>query len=120
MFPERFSFTSTLTMCCLTNNYSVGYISIDYFKRQGKSSIRPLKDFLGFAQLIIKLAVLFKPLKVFLVPSFLIMLSGLGYGIYQILTTSGLGEFPVLIFLTGLQIAFLGIIGELIVKNRSN
>jgi len=66
LFPEGFSFTTTLTMTCLTNNYKVKFIPIDYFKRKGKSSIKPIKDFVGFTQLIIKLALYFRPLNFFL------------------------------------------------------
>ena len=34
LFPERFSFSSTLTMACLTNGYSLKNVKIDYNKQK--------------------------------------------------------------------------------------
>lgn len=65
LFPERFSFTITITMVSLTNGYDVKYIPINYYKRKGKSTIHPFKDFLGFGRILLKMALFFKPLKVF-------------------------------------------------------
>ena len=33
LLPDGFSFTTTITLALLTNNYRVGYIPIDYYKR---------------------------------------------------------------------------------------
>jgi hypothetical protein len=54
IFPDGFSFTSTITLALLTNGYAVEYVSIDYFQRQGKSKIKPVQDTLNFIQLIIR------------------------------------------------------------------
>lgn len=65
LFPEGFSFTSTITVAMLTSGLSVLYIPINYHKRVGASSIKPLKDFVGFMSLVMRLAVYFRPLRVF-------------------------------------------------------
>jgi hypothetical protein len=49
----------------LTNNMRVHYIPINYYRRQGKSKIRPFYDTLNFFQLIIRTILYFNPLKIF-------------------------------------------------------
>jgi glycosyltransferase involved in cell wall biosynthesis len=66
ILPDGFSFTTTITLAMLTNGYSIKYISIDYFKRSGKSKIRPIKDTFNFLQLVIKTVLYFNPLKIFI------------------------------------------------------
>ena len=66
ILPDGFSFTSTITLAMLTNSYKVEYVPIDYFERKGKSKIRPIHDTLNFIQLIIRTALYFNPLKIFI------------------------------------------------------
>ena len=40
LFPDGFSFTTTLTMICLTNGYKVKYIPINYYERIGTTTLR--------------------------------------------------------------------------------
>jgi glycosyltransferase involved in cell wall biosynthesis len=65
ILPDGFSFTTTITLAMLTNNYPVKFIPIDYYKREGQSKIRPIRDTLNFIQLILRTTVYFNPLKVF-------------------------------------------------------
>jgi glycosyltransferase involved in cell wall biosynthesis len=65
VLPDQFSFTTTITMAMLCDRYAVRYISIDYHQRTGKSKIVPW-DAGVFAVLILRMAVLFRPLRVFL------------------------------------------------------
>ncbi len=66
ILPDGFSFTTTITLAMLTNGHIIEYVPIDYFKRKGKSKIRPLKDTLNFIQLVITTVLYFDPLKVFI------------------------------------------------------
>ncbi|MBT3303892.1 glycosyltransferase family 2 protein [Candidatus Woesearchaeota archaeon] len=118
MYPSRFSFTSTITLAFLTNDYPVKYEPINYYKRRGKSTMKP-KDFLMFISLINRIIFYFKPLKFFLIPGFVLLLGGLGFGGYQI-STGGLGETPVTLILVGIQLIFLGFVADLIVKTRGH
>jgi glycosyltransferase involved in cell wall biosynthesis len=74
MLCDGFSFTSTITLCMLTNNYNVKYVPIDYYERSGRSKIRPIVDTLNFVQLIIRTAMYFEPLRIFVPLSFFIFL----------------------------------------------
>jgi len=64
LLPDGFSFTTTITIAMLTNNFNVKYIPIDYKKRVGKSKIRPIYDTLNFIFLITRMVIYFKPLRV--------------------------------------------------------
>lgn len=72
---DRFSFTTTLTVALLSDNYAVEYIPIDYHERVGKSKIVPW-DFVNFTILILRLSMLFNPLKIFIPISFFCFASG--------------------------------------------
>lgn len=65
ILSDQFSFTTTITLATLCDNYLVVYTPIDYRKRQGKSKIMPW-DAGSFAVLIMRVAMLFRPLRVFL------------------------------------------------------
>jgi glycosyltransferase involved in cell wall biosynthesis len=64
ILPDGFSFTTTITLASLTNDHRVDYVPIDYAKRSGRSKIRPIRDTLGFTQLIVRTVLYFNPLKV--------------------------------------------------------
>ena len=52
-------------MGMLCDEYEVDYIPINYYKRAGKSKIHPWKDTIGFFQLLIRIALYFRPFKFF-------------------------------------------------------
>ena len=64
ILSNRFSFTSTITLALLADDYRVVYHPIDYHPRIGKSKITPW-HFMDFLILVMRLAVLFQPLRVF-------------------------------------------------------
>ncbi len=65
VLSNRFSFTTTSTLALLGDDYQVVYHSINYYKRTGRSKIRP-KHFMEFMVLVLRMAMLFQPLKVFI------------------------------------------------------
>jgi glycosyltransferase involved in cell wall biosynthesis len=64
ILSNRFSFTSTITLAFLADDYRVVYHPIDYHPRIGRSKITPW-HFMDFLTLVLRLAVLFQPLRVF-------------------------------------------------------
>ncbi|MDC0944887.1 glycosyltransferase family 2 protein [Candidatus Pelagibacter sp.] len=71
ILPDKFSFSSTSTMLFILNEYNVKFVEIEYYKRIGKSKIRPFYDFFNFLNLILSILIFIKPLKIFL-PLFVI------------------------------------------------
>jgi hypothetical protein len=118
IIADGFSFTSTVTLAMLTNGYAVKFVPIDYHVRTGSSKIRPVRDTLNFLLLIVRVVTYFNPLKVFLPASVVLLLLGVIFGLYQIIGSGfhGIGQAPVLLILAGTQIAFMGLLAEMISK----
>lgn len=119
LLPEGFSFTSTITLAMHANDMSIKYFPIDYRKRIGKSSIRPIHDTLAFFSLVLRTTMYFKPLQVF---------GGLSVFLISMAIITGilgkvyLGKVPdvasVSMFSTGVIFLGLGLIGDLINISR--
>lgn len=119
ILPNRFSFTTTITLAMISDDYRVHYRPIQYHKRQGKSKIKP-GDALGFLMLIIRTITYFNPLKFFL--PFSMALFGLGMVriCYDIFWLHNLTDSTTLLFLFALQIGLIGIVADLIVKRSGS
>lgn len=118
LLPDGFSFTSTITLAMLVNDYQVKYVPINYKERRGKSKIRPIYDTLNFLQLIIRTVLFFNPLKVFLPVSLPLLLGGFIVMILQAILYKNISTVSVVITLTGLQILGIGMLADLIVSKR--
>lgn len=118
LFPDNFSFTTTITMACLTNGYSVKYVPIDYSKRKkgSKSSIKPLRDFFGFLSLITRMSVYFRPMKIFGPVGGFLLFAGLVKGFFDFFRLGYFGSGNVMVVLAGFQILFLGLLADLVIK----
>jgi glycosyltransferase involved in cell wall biosynthesis len=114
LYPDGFSFTTTITLAMLTNHYQVKFIPINYHKRVGKSSIKPIRDFTNFTILIIRICAYFKPLNVFVPPALLLILLGVLKGAVDYHGQGHLGLFGIVLALTGVQMLFIGLLADLI------
>lgn len=112
--PDGFSFTSTLTVAALTNGYRVRFLPIDYHRRRGTSSIRPIRDTLGFFTLVLRLVVYFRPLNVFLPISGLLILAGTIKGLIDFTRYNRFGTGVAIAIMAGIQVALLGLLADLI------
>jgi glycosyltransferase involved in cell wall biosynthesis len=117
--PQGFSFTTTITLFLLSNNHKILYIPIDYYKRVGKSKIKPLRDTMNFLQLIIRTVMFFNPLKVFLPLSLFFVLTALVVLVVSYLLGKVMDITTILLFVTGLQLLALGLLADLIDKRLS-
>jgi glycosyltransferase involved in cell wall biosynthesis len=64
VLSNKFSFTTTMTLALLADDYRVVYHPINYYQRIGRSKIVP-RHFIDFTILVIRMAMLFQPLRVF-------------------------------------------------------
>jgi len=118
ILSDGFSFTTTITLAALTNGHRVDWVSIDYKKRQGSSKIRPIRDTLGFASLIVRTVLYFNPLKIFFPAAFLVGL-GLAGSIYYdafVLEEPNLSDKTVLLFVALIQVLSVGLLADLVDK----
>ena len=114
MYPDGFSITSTLTLAMLTNHYRVKFLPINYHKRVGKSSIHPIRDFINFIVLIIRICACFKPLSVFVPPALVLIGLGVLKGAIDYAGQHHLGGLSITMTLTGVQTLFIGLLADLI------
>ncbi len=125
ILSDQFSFTTTQTLAMLCNNYKITNFTIDYLPRKGKSKIVAW-DFINFISLILRLSMLFNPLKVFIPVAFTFFLfSGvkfffdvffaiqrIGWQEYSVFVHATLSISSLLLFLTGIQILLIGMMSD--------
>ena len=120
LYPDGFSFTTTITLAMMTNHFKVKFVPINYHKRVGKSSIKPIRDFTNFTILIIRICAYFKPLNVFVPPALLLILLGIVkgaidyFGWFHPYGGGHLGLLSIVLTLTGVQMLFIGLLADLI------
>lgn len=119
LYPDGFSFTTTITMAFLTSGYGIGYIPIKYFQRKGKSKIKPFKDFMGFIYLILKVMTYFNPLRMFSLISFVMFLTGVIVLVYSLFFLERVLDITVtIILLISIQVFLYGLLADLILNER--
>ena len=116
IYPEKFSFSSTLTMAALTHLHDVKFETIKYKKRIGTSFISPVRDTLRFFYQLMRLSLYFRPLRVFIPLSGVLTILALSRGIRDYLLTGALGGVTLILFFMAFQVFFFGLIAEIINK----
>lgn len=120
VYPDKFSITSTQTLCTISRNKEIEYIDTKYLKRDGKSKISIFYDPFKFLYLIFKIFLIFSPMKFFGFFGFIFMALSLMVLIISSLFFDKIMDITFLIlFISGLNFIFFGLIGEIIrVKNK--
>ena len=116
ILPDGFSFTTSITIAMLTNNYEVVYLPISYGGRIGRSKIRPIRDTLTFVQLVLRTGMYFAPLRVFL-PLVGLLLAGFAVSLaYDIWVLHDLTEKTLILLLFALNTALFALLADMIDK----
>lgn len=122
LYPQRFSFTMTITLAALTNGYQVEFHPIDYHKRIGSSSmssgLNGVKNFASFLALVTRIVTYFRPLRFFAPPCLLLIFLGLCMMAYTIWTEHNISDAGMLLFVTGIQLGVLGLLADVMIKHR--
>jgi len=113
LFPDGFSFTSTITLALMADGWRVRYITIDYYKREGKSKVRPFKDAINYFTLVMRMILFFNPLKIFLPLSFVLFLATVGSFGYDVWLLD-LNERTLILLVGFLQMTLLGFLADLV------
>jgi glycosyltransferase involved in cell wall biosynthesis len=115
LLPNGFSFTTTITLSFLVNGYNVIYHPISYFKREGKSKIRPIHDTLNFVHLVMRTVVCFNPLKVFIPLGIVLFLLAFAVNIVSIVFWGLVLETVFAVLVVGaVQVLSIGLVADLI------
>lgn len=116
ILPNGFSFTITITISALRNNYRVLFEPIDYYQREGKSKIHPIKDTLRFVQIIGRTGMYFAPLRI-LTPLILILLVATGISLgYDTFVLRDLTEKSLVLLTMCLNVSIFAILADMIDK----
>ena len=118
LFPNTFSYPTTSTLTYLRSGFTVKYIPIRQHKRVGKSKIKLMEDGARFILIILRIATLFSPLRIFLPVSIFFLLTGLGYYMYTFLTSNRFTNMSALLLSVGVMVFLLGLISEQITQMR--
>jgi len=113
LFPNTYSYPTTLTLCVLRSGRSVKYLPINVLKRTtGKSKISIFKDGVRFLMIIIKICTLYSPLRVFLPVSFGLFVLGLSYYLFTYVSSGRFSNMSLLLFTTSIIIFMMGLVSE--------
>jgi glycosyltransferase involved in cell wall biosynthesis len=125
ILSNRFSFTTTGTLALLADDYRIVYHSIDYYHRIGRSKIRA-RHFMDFTVLVLRMAMLFQPLKIFVPLALACGVSGCLKVVYDIVALFPrastfdwslfyqpvLSTSAILFLLVGLQLLLIGMVAD--------
>ena len=118
LLPNTYSYPSTLTLSLVRAGYSIHYVPIEIQKRVGRSKISLIRDGIRFFLIMIKVIMLFAPLRVFLPISLFCFLVALGRGTYSLYFYHHFPPLAEVLLITGLLTFLMGLIGEQIAQLR--
>jgi len=117
LLPDGFSLTTTITLASLTHHHPVKFVPIDYAKRVGTSSIRPLRDTFNFLGLVVRTVMYFRPLKIFAPVSAMLFAAAVGLGLVTKLAFGQLADVTCVTLVIGaVQLLAIGLLADLIDK----
>jgi glycosyltransferase involved in cell wall biosynthesis len=125
LLPPGFSCVTTITIAFLSNQHDVRYVPIDYAKRAGTSKFKFVRDAYRYILQVLRMVMYFNPLKVLMPVALFLLGVGVAKGIFDFFVN--LPHHPllfavntVLIFVSGLIIATLALLADLIVRSRGD
>ena len=119
LFPNGFSYPTTVTMAYLRNGRSVHYVPIETEFRVGKSKIKLVKDGTKFLLIIMRIATLYSPLKIFMPASIAFFSLGMFWYLYSyFICNAGFPKMSLLLFMTSVIIFMQGLLSEQICQMR--
>ncbi|HEX5267183.1 MAG TPA: glycosyltransferase family 2 protein, partial [Acidimicrobiales bacterium] len=116
LLPRGFSCVTTITMAFLANGYSVRYVPIDYFPRAGRSKFHWWVDTRRYLLQIVRMVLVYNPLRVFMPPSLLLLVAGVGKLAYDLVANSfHVAADTIVLLLVGVALGLLGLVADLVV-----
>ncbi|MDY6934525.1 MAG: glycosyltransferase family 2 protein [Spirochaetota bacterium] len=112
LYPNTFSITSTMTLAFIKAAYNIDFIPIDIKKRsEGESQVK-IRDGAKTMLLLLRIIMMFNPLKVFAPVGLALLLLGLIYSIVGIALYMSFPKAGIFVSLSGLNIFFFGLIAD--------
>ncbi len=118
LFPNTFSYPTTSTLAYLRSGLTIKYVPIKVMKRKGKSKISILRDGTRFVLIILRIATLYSPLRVFLPISLFFFTVGTMYYGYTYTFYNRFTNMSALLLSVSVMVFLLGLISEQITQMR--
>ncbi|MFI6476900.1 glycosyltransferase family 2 protein [Nonomuraea sp. NPDC050663] len=119
LLPPGFSCVTTITLSFLMNQHDIYYLPIDYAKRAGKSKFSFISDAYRYILQVLRMIMYFNPLKVLMPLALWLVGIGLAKAVYDnVKTPFYLANNTIMIFMSGLIIAAVALLADLIVRSR--
>ncbi len=120
LFPNRYSYPTTITIAMMQSGHFVKYVPVDLIKERaaGESHIRPVRDFMKFVAIMFRVIMLFSPQRIFVPLGGMLFLAGLGVSLAQLWYTGGVRAAGVVIILSSIFIACFGLLADQVAMLR--
>ena len=117
LLPRGFSCVTTLTMSFLSNGYSVKYVPIEYSPRAGESKFHWWKDTKRYLLQVVRLTLMWEPMRVFGPPAAVLGIVGVGKLIYDLIDKDfRVATNTVVILGVAFALGLIGMIADLMVQ----
>ncbi|RKS05391.1 glycosyltransferase involved in cell wall biosynthesis [Nocardiopsis sp. Huas11] len=121
LLPPGFSCVTTITLAFLSNQHTVKYVPIEYAKRAGTSKFHFVRDAYRYILQVLRMVMYFNPLKVLMPPSLALLGVGAVKFVFdQVRHPLYIPNNTVMILMTGLIIAAIALLADLIVRSRES
>lgn len=111
--PNGFSFSTTSTLAFMKEGYNIGTFPIVVEERVGrKSSVKFIKDGTKTIMLLLRIIMLFNPLKIFLPASLVTGTAGLIYGVWGFVIAGRFSNGAIILLTLGMILFFIGLIAD--------
>lgn len=118
LLPNGFSASTTTTLVLLKETHDVRFLPITVKKRIGKSTVKPIKDGIDTALLIVRLTTLLDPFRVFGPVALVFFLVGTALGTYYISLGRGLSVASLFMLVSSIIIFFFGLLADQVASLR--
>lgn len=121
IMPNGFSFSTTSTLAFLKDGYTIGTLPIVATERVGrKSNVKFIKDGSKTILLVLRIIMLFNPLKIFIPSSFILFGLGVTWGVFGYFIANRFPNTAMLACIFAVFIFFIGLVADQVAMlNRS-
>jgi len=117
LLPTGFSCVTTITMTFLSNGYTVKYVPIDYFPREGESKFHWWKDTRRYLLQVVRMVLSYSPLKVLMPPAILLGVIGAGKLVFDLFDKNfRIGTNTLVVLGVSASLALLAMLADLLVQ----
>ncbi|MFA5022268.1 MAG: glycosyltransferase family 2 protein [Patescibacteria group bacterium] len=117
LLPEAFSWTTTITLAFFKESLNVKYVPIEINKRQGGKSTVKISDAGRTLMLILRIIMLFSPLRIFLPISLILLIPAVIFGIIDLINFN-ITDITIVLMISTVLIFFFGLLADQIAAIR--